>query len=58
MVPLTIGLAISTMYHGYHYGVDVLYGFFVGAVALWVMPRVFGRHEWPDAPAADRLPES
>ena len=32
LVPLSIGLAISTVYAGYHYGVDVLYGMIVGAV--------------------------
>ena len=31
VVPLSIGLAISTVYAGYHYGVDVLYGVIVGA---------------------------
>ncbi len=45
MVPLTIGLALSTMYLGYHYGVDVLYGMIVAAAALWVVPRAFGRYE-------------
>jgi membrane-associated phospholipid phosphatase len=56
MVPLTIGLAISTMYHGYHYGVDVLYGFVVGAVALWLLPRTFRRHDRRSQLALDHGP--
>jgi membrane-associated phospholipid phosphatase len=41
LVPLTIGLAISTVYAGYHYGVDVLYGMIVGAVVTAISGRLF-----------------
>jgi membrane-associated phospholipid phosphatase len=43
--PLTIGLLISTMYNGYHYGVDVLYGIIVAAVMVSVVPPLFRRYE-------------
>lgn len=39
--PVFIGLAVSTMYNGYHYGVDVLYGIVVGAVMLLISSRLF-----------------
>jgi len=32
------GLAISTVYNGYHYGVDVIYGIVVGLVFCFVCP--------------------
>ena len=41
LVPLSIGLAISTVYAGYHYGVDVLYGMIVGAVATAISAKLF-----------------
>ncbi len=40
-VPLCIGLAISTVYNGYHYGIDVLYGIVVALVMIGVAPRLF-----------------
>ncbi len=42
---LTIGLLISTMYNGYHYGVDVLYGMFVAVVMVTAVPPLFRRYE-------------
>lgn len=44
-VPLTIGLLISTMYNGYHYGVDVLYGTVIAAVIVSVVPPLFRSYE-------------
>jgi membrane-associated phospholipid phosphatase len=41
LVPLSLGLAISTVYAGYHYGVDVLYGMIVGAVVTALSGRLF-----------------
>ena len=43
--PVTIGLLISTMYNGYHYGVDVIYGTVVAAVMLSVVPPLFRTYE-------------
>ncbi len=40
-MPVFFGLAISTLYNGYHYGIDVLYGMVVGAVILVVVSRLF-----------------
>ena len=43
---LVTGLAISTVYNGYHYGVDVIYGVLVGLVFALVCPylnRVWNR---------------
>ena len=37
-VIVVAGLGVSTVYHGYHYGVDVLYGFLVGVVAALISP--------------------
>jgi hypothetical protein len=45
MVVVAIGLAISTMYHGYHYAVDVLYGMVVAAVMVVATPWLFDRLE-------------
>jgi membrane-associated phospholipid phosphatase len=45
LVPLSIGLAISTVYAGYHYGVDVLYGMIVGAVVAAISGKVFDWRE-------------
>jgi membrane-associated phospholipid phosphatase len=45
LVPLSIGLAISTVYTGYHYGVDVLYGMLVGAVVAAISDKVFNWRE-------------
>jgi len=39
-IPLTIGLGLSTMYNGYHYGVDVLYGLVVAVVVIVLTPRL------------------
>ena len=40
-LPLFVGLAVSTVFAGYHYGVDVLYGLVVGALVAagvaWAM---------------------
>ncbi len=44
-VPLVIGLCISTMYNGYHYGVDVVYGMIVAAVTVLLAPRLLARWE-------------
>ncbi len=44
-VPAAIGLGISTMYNGYHYGVDVLWGIVVAAVMIWWVPRLFRGYE-------------
>ncbi len=41
-VPLCIGLAISTVYNGYHFGIDVLYGVVIALVMIGVAPRLFG----------------
>lgn len=43
--PVCIGLGISTMYNGYHYGVDVLYGMLVAVVLVAVIPPAFHRYE-------------
>jgi membrane-associated phospholipid phosphatase len=45
LVPLSIGLAISTVYAGYHYGVDVLYGMIVGAVVAAISGKAFDWRE-------------
>ena len=45
LVPLSIGLAISTVYAGYHYGVDVLYGIIVGAVVAATTSKMFDWRE-------------
>jgi membrane-associated phospholipid phosphatase len=45
LVPLCVGLAISTLYAGYHYGVDVLYGVVVGGVVTLLAGRLFDRLE-------------
>jgi membrane-associated phospholipid phosphatase len=42
---LSIGLAISTVYAGYHYGVDVLYGIIIGAVVTAISGKVFDWRE-------------
>jgi len=34
------GLALSTVYNGYHYGIDVIYGIAVGLVFCLVCPRL------------------
>jgi len=39
-IPLTIGLGLSTVYNGYHYGVDVLYGMGVAVVVIFATPRL------------------
>jgi len=44
-VPLAIGILISTMYNGYHYGVDVLYGMIIATVMVSVVPPLFRRYE-------------
>lgn len=41
LVPLFPGLAMSTMYCAYHYGVDVLQGLLVGGVCALVATRLF-----------------
>lgn len=54
-VPLFVGLAISTVFAGYHYGVDVLYGAGVGALVAasvgWLTAASACRAAWPDVPA-------
>lgn len=44
LVPLCAGLAVSTIYTGYHYGVDVLYGILIGASVTWAADRLFEWH--------------
>jgi len=44
LVPLCVGLAVSTVYAGYHYGVDVLYGMIIGAVVTFTAGRLFEWH--------------
>lgn len=44
LVPLCVGLAVSTVYAGYHYGVDVLYGMIIGAVVTFAAGRLFEWH--------------
>jgi len=36
--PLSVGLAISTMYCGYHYGVDVIYGLLIAIAVVAATP--------------------
>ena len=52
LVPLCVGLAVSTVYAGYHYGVDVLYGLIIGAVVTLVADRLFRWHQrsYPSEP--------
>lgn len=42
-VTVSVGLAISTMYNGYHYGVDVVYGVIIAAIIWMAAPRLFTR---------------
>ena len=42
-VVVAIGLGISTMYNGYHYAVDVLYGLLVATLMIMLIPRLL---EW------------
>jgi membrane-associated phospholipid phosphatase len=44
-VPVALGLAISTLYNGYHYGVDVIYGIVIAAVMSVVVPKLFAWQE-------------
>lgn len=39
--PVAVGLAISTMYNGYHYGVDVVWGIVVAVAMSALVPRLF-----------------
>jgi membrane-associated phospholipid phosphatase len=39
-LPIAVGLYVSTVYLRMHYVVDVLGGFAVSAVAIWLGPRV------------------
>ncbi|MFO7769198.1 MAG: phosphatase PAP2 family protein [bacterium] len=39
--PVAVGLAISTMYNGYHYGVDVVWGIAVAVVMAALAPPLF-----------------
>jgi membrane-associated phospholipid phosphatase len=52
------GLAVSTVYNGYHYGVDVVYGILVGLVFSLVCP-VLNRwwKDWLTIPALDTKAE-
>ena len=43
--PLSIGLAISTMYNGYHYGVDVVYGMVVAFAVIVTVPGLLDRFD-------------
>jgi membrane-associated phospholipid phosphatase len=45
LVPLCTGLAISTVYAGYHYGVDVLYGIAIGVIVTLIAARLFAWQE-------------
>ena len=38
--PLSVGLAISTIYNGYHYGVDVIYGLVVAVAVVTMVPAL------------------
>lgn len=44
-VPLFIGLMVSTVYNGYHYGVDVIYGMVVATVTIAVAAKLFAWQE-------------
>ena len=44
-IPLTIGLAISTMYHGYHYAVDVIWAMVVAVIVYQLAARWFAARE-------------
>ncbi len=39
--PVAVGLSSSTMYSGYHYGVDVVWGIVVAVVMAAAVPRLF-----------------
>ncbi len=41
--PLSVGLAISTVYNGYHYGVDVIYGLVIAIAVVTVTPPFISR---------------
>lgn len=48
-----LGLCLSTVYMGYHYGVDVIAGIAFMAVSLWLLPRFTSWWERPLWPAVD-----
>lgn len=56
LVPLCVGLAVSTVYAGYHYGVDVLYGMIIGAVVTFAAGRLFEWHR-QTRPSASEVTE-
>ncbi len=43
--PLSVGLAISTIYTGYHYGIDVIYGMVVAVAVVAVIPGLLRRFD-------------
>ena len=57
--PLSVGLAVSTIYNGYHYGVDVIYGLVVAVAVVTMIPGLIG---WYDRryrdPGADSIVSS
>jgi membrane-associated phospholipid phosphatase len=40
-LPLFIGLVVSTLYNGYHYGVDVVYAMLIATVMRFTVVKVF-----------------
>lgn len=43
--PVAVGMGMSTVYNGYHYGVDVLYGMIIAILVVVVVPPLFHRYE-------------
>ncbi len=41
VLPLVTGLVISTVYHRYHYVIDVIAGIFLALFCIWAGPRFF-----------------
>jgi membrane-associated phospholipid phosphatase len=42
LLPFTLGLWISTIYLRHHYAVDLIAGWMLAPVAMWIAPRVDG----------------
>lgn len=51
--PVVIGLGLSTLYTGYHYGVDVLYAMVLATVMMIAVPRLFRWYEERRKPPPD-----
>jgi membrane-associated phospholipid phosphatase len=49
VVPLFVGLAVSTVYTGYHYGVDVIYGALIGGFVAFGTMCAFASGQRPVA---------